>query len=262
MRVLTLTGNHPRHHWIVGQLSQAFGLAGAITVRREALDPEPTGPTDSDRANMRRHFRDRADREAHYFAAAPKRPSAEWLEVASIEDQDAVGFVQKVRPDVAVIFGTGLIKPPLFDTLPAQTFNLHLGLSPRYRGAATLFWPFYFLEPAYAGATFHRIVAEPDAGAILHQSVPEMRRGDGIHDIGCKTVLSAGVDAVTLLRMVESGKEPATHRQRGTGKNFLGSDFRPEHLRIIYDVFGNRIVDAFLDGTIEQRRPKLIRQFP
>ncbi len=262
MKVLTLTGNHPRHLWVVEQIAKSFNLAGAVLLRRETMNaPSLTSVPSRDQKNVLRHFNDREARESHYFAKVPKAPMAEVLEVASIEDPDAVDFLRRLQPDVALIFGTGLIKPPLYDLLPPQTINLHLGLSPRYRGAATLFWPFYFLEPAFSGATLHRIVAEPDAGAIIHQSVPELMRGDGIHDIGCKTVHAAGADLVRLLKMIESGQTVTARQQRGTGKNFLSSDFRPEHLRQIYDVFENRIVDAFLDGTIEQRRPKLVRQF-
>ena len=49
--------------------------------------------------------------------------------------------------------------------------------------------------------------------------------------------------------------------QKGTGKNFLERDFRPEHLRIIYDSFDDDIVDKFLDGNIHSTKPNLIRQF-
>ena len=31
-----------------------------------------------------------------------------------------------------------------------KNLNLHLGLSPWYKGSATLFWPFYFLQPNYS----------------------------------------------------------------------------------------------------------------
>lgn len=262
MKIVTMTGNHPRHLWIANQIAASFDLAGAVLLKREAINAPPEASSSThDQRNMRRHFDDREAREAHYFSGVDRKPATGMLEVSSIEDPSVVSFVKNIRPDAVLIFGTGLVKSPLFDLLPTQTINLHLGLSPRYRGAATLFWPFYFLEPAFAGTTLHRIVAEPDAGDILHQSVPVLARGDGIHDIGCKAVIAAGRDAVRLLSMIDAGSAITAHRQRGTGKNFLSSDFRPEHLRQIYDVFENRVVDAFLDGTIEQRKPKLVRQF-
>jgi len=51
------------------------------------------------------------------------------------------------------------------------------------------------------------------------------------------------------------------YRQNSTGKKFLTTDFRPEHLRIIYDVFNNAIVKDFLENKISARPLKLFNQF-
>jgi hypothetical protein len=45
------------------------------------------------------------------------------------------------------------------------------------------------------------------------------------------------------------------------GKNFLESNFQPQHLRMIYQVYNNNVVDAYLDGKISQKEPNLKRQF-
>jgi len=166
-----------------------------------------------------------------------------------------------VSPDVALVFGSGLIKDPLLSVLPRQTLNLHLGLSPRYRGAATLFWPFYFLEPTYAGSTFHYLLTEPDAGEIVHQVTPELERDDTIHSVACKTVVASAEHCIRLLHMFEHKRGWQSYRQRGSGKNFLGSDFRPEHLRVIYDLFEDNLVALYLDGKLLSKTPTLIRQF-
>ena len=169
--------------------------------------------------------------------------------------------MQDANPDVVLIFGSDLIKEPLLSMLPRHTLNLHLGLSPRYRGAATLFWPFYFMEPTYAGSTFHYIVSEPDAGDIIHQVIPTLQRGDGIHDVSSKVVIDSVKHAIRLLEIFERGGVWKLYKQKSTGKNFLGSDFRPQHLRVIYNVFNDDMVDCYLDGNLESRTPRLVRQF-
>jgi methionyl-tRNA formyltransferase len=229
-------------------------------MQREEMIPDPPPGLDSrDRSNFVRHFRNRKDAEERWLGVA-ERPDVPTLEVASpaaMNSADTVRFAQAQKADLAVVFGTGMIRDPLFGSLP-PTVNLHLGLSPRYRGSATLFWPFYFLEPAWAGSTFHFIVDEPDAGPIVHQVVPELERGDGIHDVAAKTLLASAGEAEKLLRAYERDGRWQTVEQRSTGKNFLARDFRPVHLRVVYDLFDDRIVDAYLDGALPATPPPLV----
>jgi methionyl-tRNA formyltransferase len=154
-----------------------------------------------------------------------------------------------------------MVRDPLFSGLTQPTVNLHLGLSPRYRGAATLFWPFYFLEPPYAGSTFHFIVSEPDAGEIIHQVTPELHPDDGIHDVACKVVMQSAQDAVRLLEIYAEKGGWVTRKQKATGKNFLASDFIPEHLRVIYNVYNDDMVRQYLDGRLKCKMPSPYRQF-
>ena len=53
-------------------------------------------------------------------------------------------------------------------------------------------------------------------------------------------------------------KEIQFWEQKTTGKIWLNSDFNPTFLRLIYDQFENRVVDAYLDGKLSRRTPKLV----
>ncbi len=167
-------------------------------------------------------------------------------------------FVKNLNPDVVFIFGSGMIRDPLFSELPNLTINLHLGLSPRYRGSATLFWPFYFLEPNWAGSTFHLITGEPDAGNIIHQSIPKLEYGDTIHEVACKVVKQSAIDVKKIINTLESGKELVFHKQQSSGKFFLSRDFIPQHLRVVYNLYNDDIVDQFLDSKIRPDGPNVI----
>lgn len=263
MRIAWIGGSHPRHLYYINTIAAEYPLAGALIEARENLIPQPPDRLlASDRANFVRHFENRARAEARFFGEQPY-PDCPRLETddEDLNSQRSVEFILSVEPDLVLIFGSGLVKDPLYAALPRHAINLHLGLSPRYRGAATLFWPFYFLEPPYAGTTFHYIVAEPDAGDVVHQVTPELAAGDGIHDVACKAVVASANDAVELLRVFEQEGRWRTHRQRGTGKNFLASDFKAEHLRMIYDVYNDDLVRRYLEGALPSKEPTLFRQF-
>lgn len=263
MKVLWIGGSHRRHLYYANTIAQHFDLAGAIIVNREEIIPTPPKNIDPhDTKNFIRHFEERAQAEVKYFGDQ-SMPDCEIhkVEPEELNTPASVKFIKKINPDIVVIFGSGLVKEPLYSALPRETINMHLGLSPRYRGAATLFWPFYFLEPAYAGSTFHYIVAEPDAGLIIHQVVPELVSSDGIHDVGAKTVVASTQALLELLKLHQEKGKWNAYPQKATGKNFLQKDFRPEHLRVIYDLYDNKLVQEYLAGTLTKKAPKLIRQF-
>jgi hypothetical protein len=264
MKILIVSGSHPRHLYIHQTILDSGAECAAIVMRRENLLPAvPEGVPAIDRKLFKRHFHDRYEIEEalfgdrspeHVFASIPSI----YCDPTYLNSPDIAAFARTFKADLAFIFGTDLIKDPLLAALPKDKVNLHLGLSPWYRGSATLFWPFYFLQPQFAGATFHQIVPEADAGEILHQCAPILSKGDGIHDVGARAVVQASNDLKQLLSGY-AGSGWSYQPQRTTGRLFLSRDFQPAHLRFIYETFENRIVDEFLSGAIEQRMPALIR---
>lgn len=264
MKILIISGSHPRHLFVHQAVLDSGAECAAIVMRRENLLPAaPSGIPAIDRKLFERHFRERYETEdslfghtspEHTFSAIPTF----YCDPDELNTPASAAFASAFRADLAFICGSDLIKDPLLAALPKDKVNLHLGLSPWYRGSATLFWPFYFLQPQFAGATFHQIVPEADAGEILHQCVPALSKGDGIHDVGARTVVQARDDLRQLLSgFASSGWHYKA--QKTTGRLFLTRDFQPAHLRLIYETFGNAIVDRFLSGDLEQRMPVLIR---
>jgi folate-dependent phosphoribosylglycinamide formyltransferase PurN len=265
MRILLFSGSHPRHLFIHRALLAQFEICGVVSMRREPLIVSPPpGITEHDRRLFVRHFEERfAVEQAGYGDETPEAAFAGiptlFCGPAELNTAETAEFVRRMRPDVVFIFGVDLIKEPVMGVLPHDKVNLHLGLSPWYRGAATLFWPFYNLEPQLTGATFHQIVPEADAGAVIHQCVPELRAGDGIHDVGFRTVVKARDDLVRLFVHRATHGSFAGQTQKTTGRLYLSTQFRAAHLRLIYDQFNNRIVDEYLAGKLGMHQPKLIQ---
>ncbi len=263
MRILWIGGDHSRHLFYANTIHEFFPLCGAIFVRRENIIPAvPDAIQEIDKINYTRHFKEREEAERKYYGIQRNIdiPTLE-RQYDSLNSNESILFIRELCPDIVFIFGTGLVKEPLSSILPRNTINLHLGLSPRYRGSATLFWPFYFMEPFYSGVTFHYIISEPDAGDIIHQAVPELTENDGIHDVACKAVIQASQEVLKLLELIENGKDWKRYKQTATGKNFLTKDFEPHHLRIIYNVFNNDLIKQCLQGKLKYNKPRLIQQF-
>ncbi len=264
MKVLILSGSHPRHEFISNAIRQFGYETFQIRMIREPLDVAPPSRiSENDKSNFIRHFNDRSSAELKYFGLNQlnlQHPTHKITEISRLDLNSnlAVEYVTDFNPDVCIIFGTKLIQEPLISILPNNTFNLHLGLSPWYRGAATLFWPFYLLEPQFAGITIHKITDKPDAGAIYHQEVPTLRFGQGIHDVAIEAIKASVKPLHTLLQLLQinpmlTGIEPST-----SGRIWRNQDFRPEHLRVIYNEYNNEIVDRYLEGVLGENTPKLL----
>ena len=262
MKILLLSGSHPRHSFLHSiALNHASDVA-AIVMQRESTMPDCPGYATSHDADLfYRHFNERKSIEDTIFGT--QSPSDLFSNIntfkcspTTLNSNATAEFASSFDADLAFVFGTDIIKAPLLNVLPENTINLHLGLSPWYRGSATLFWPFYFLQPQFCGATFHKIVLQADAGAILHQFSTRLEFGDGIHDVGVRTVIQARKALDTLLGSFVSHKWSYVP-QKTSGRLYLTRDFQPAHLRIIYDVFDNDIVDAYLNLQLDQKLPIL-----
>lgn len=261
MKIIFIGGTHGRHLYYANAVHNTFGLAGIISETRENIVPKPpNGLQKIDHDNFIKHFENRDNAEKKFFGNQSS-PDCKTISVEpeNLSGKESVRFINEIKPDIVLTFGCKIIKKPLFSVLPKHTLNLHMGLSPQYRGTATLFWPFYFMEPTYAGSTFHYLVSETDAGDVVHQSIPEIKKGDKIHDVACRAVIQSVADILILLDMFKDKGEWKFYKQKTTGKNFLSSDFKPEHLRIIYNLFGDDMVTQYLEGTLSSRKPNLIR---
>lgn len=263
MKILWIGGSQPRHLYYINTINQVYPIAGGIMECREEMIPQPPDNLQEvDKNNFILHFANRNKAENKYFGSQDI-PGCQILKVNedNLNSEENAIFVEQIKPDVVMIFGCGLIKGSLFSALPYNSINLHLGISPRYRGAASLFWPFYFMEPWYAGTTFRYIISEPDAGDVIHQVVPTLSIDDRVHDVACKCVIQSAIEAIKLIELFISKGKWKRYKQKGTGRKFLSNDFRPEHLRVIYNTFQDNLVKQYLEGRLASKAAKLIRQF-
>ena len=81
--------------------------------------------------------------------------------------------------DLFIVFGASYIKGPLCELLvERRAYNIHMGVSPRYRGSSTNFWALHDGRPDLVGATIHLLTAGLDSGPILFHALPAAQRID------------------------------------------------------------------------------------
>ena len=264
MKLLLFSGTHSRHFYVNKKALENCDESLVIVMKREEVVPEPPqGISNHDRELFVRHFAARSAVEQEVYgdidlqAEAGDKHRFIFIEPSELNTSTLAGVIRDFNADLCFIFGCDIIKNPVFDALPTDKVNLHLGLSPWYRGGATLFWPFYFLQPQFAGVTFHQISDKADAGDIVHQCVPTIERGDSIHRVGAKCVVKARDDLSALFSEFKKRGNLKGLPQRTSGRVWRGIDFEPSHLRVIYDLCDDKVVDKYLDNELGSRAPIL-----
>ena len=108
------------------------------------------------------------------------------------------------------------------------------------------------------GMTMHRLTPVLDGGEIIHQNSGELVRGDGLHILASRTVKSFFEETPKVVQSISKG-DYSLAPQKSSGKLWLASDWHPNHLKIIYEYFEDKIVDYCLDNKIEKVTKNLVR---
>ena len=249
MKAIMLTSTFRRHQFVVNTVAARCELAG-VWQEEKTFRPERYATDAADEAVIQRHFAARDDSEARYFAADASlrlQPGVTHRQVAGggCSDPSEVALMTAARPDVVLVFGTGILREPLLSAFDGRIINIHLGLSPYYRGAGTNFWPLVNREPEYVGATVHYLDAGIDTGPIIAHARPVVERGDGPHDLGNKTIVSAAQALLRAAAAHVSGVARAVP-QSGGGRLYQRKDFNADAVRSLYRNFETGMIDEYL----------------
>ncbi|MDP3726669.1 MAG: formyl transferase [bacterium] len=256
MKIVIFTSNALRHKYVANTLAKH---ADDVLIISECVSHNMESK-DGESALIREHFALRTTTEKSFFKdheafLSPTLPIL-YKEVNLPFVYDVVG---KYRPDVAFVYGSWIIKEPLLSLIPRGRFiNLHLGLSPYYRGAGTNFWSFVNKELEYVGSTLLHIDAGIDTGDIITHVRPVFESGDTVHSVGCKVIQKSALVAVELLKMLKKGKtlSRAPQWKDTTARVYKTKDFTEEVLKKYYKNLEEGIVEEYLRGA--QKKIKLI----
>lgn len=254
---VALVGDQLRHRWYATLLADQPGveLRGVVSERQP---PQPGGATPEEDELVADHFARRREAEERHLGSA-----RDWaglgtpvLAVArgDTNTELVADWVRALEPDVLLLYGCGIVRAPLLDLYPGRAVNIHLGLSPYYRGHATNFWPLVNGEPECVGATVHVATLGVDAGGILRQARPAMNSDDGSHDIGCKALV-AGARALLDSLPAYAGGELQPVPQPPGGRVYRHADFDAAPGAAIAELrrrFAEGMIPAYLERKAER----------
>jgi len=112
------------------------------------------------------------------FCCASRIP---YYEVTSLDSHDGCALVARLRPDLAVHAGAGILRAPLLALPRLGTLNVHMGILPYYRGMNVAEWAQFNGDPV--GCSVHLVDAGIDTGPIACVRIVDTQMAASIGDL-------------------------------------------------------------------------------
>ncbi len=170
MRITVFTSNQPRHLNLINRLSAIADECFAV-VETSTIFPGLFHHSES----FKEYFSYVIDAEKKIFGDIQFSKEIRNLIIQNgdLNKIDKSILEPALKADVYVVFGSSFIKGWLVDHLVSHNaVNIHMGISPYYRGSSCNFWALYDGNPHLMGATIHRLSKGLDSGDILYHVGP------------------------------------------------------------------------------------------
>ena len=196
MTVTVFTRDSARHIALVNKLATVTNAVHAVI---ESSPPSINAPPKS--PVMTEYFSRVQQAEDHIFGSSitlDSRVNTQLIAPGQLNQLAPQQLQAALETDYVVVFGSSYIKGWLADALIAKNaVNLHMGISPQYRGSACNFWALFDNNPQFVGATIHRLAKGLDTGSVIQHVRPEFTGQDLFHF--SMQAVATGHDALAAL---------------------------------------------------------------
>jgi hypothetical protein len=256
--VVVLTGSELRHSFFRTALALAPGLR-VVRSYCEGLEKSLRSLTEQRADASAAQFshidaRERSERDffGTFVALAPDQSSPVFIPKGAVNEPEHIDAIRALAPDLLVAYGCSLIREPLIAAFAGRFVNLHLGLSPYYRGSGTNFWPLVNGEPEFVGVTFMHIDAGVDTGSVIHQIRARIFPGDTPHQIGNRLIGDMVFVAAELVRSFERLPPMPQIAAGDRDRIYRRNDFTDAATQRLYDQFADGLIGRHLAAQAER----------
>ena len=194
MKITIFSGNQPRHLSLVENLSK---ISDDVFFVSEVQTVFPGQISDRFQTSkvMNSYFSKVVASEKRLFGEInflPRNVKTLSIKLGDLSWLEKTHLIEALSSDVFIVFGSSYIKGWLADFLiHNKAINIHMGLSPYYRGSACNFWASYDNNLGYVGATIHYLSKGLDSGNMLFHCLPNFIDGQSTFDFTMRAVAVA-----------------------------------------------------------------------
>lgn len=190
MKITVFTSNQPRHLKLISKLATISDSVFAV-LECNTVFPGQVADFFQKSQVMQRYLANVMAAEGEIFGGLdflPENVSTLSLKMGDLSLLTREPLRAALDSEVFIVFGASFIRGWLADELVARrAVNIHMGLSPYYRGSSCNFWALHDQRPGYVGATLHYLSTGLDSGPIIAHVRPEFE-GEGPFGFTMKAV--------------------------------------------------------------------------
>jgi len=136
--------------------------------------------------------------------------------VSSVNEEACLKAIHLLQPDIIVVNGTRIISKKILQSTNAVFVNMHVGITPYYRGSHGGYWALRNRDAANFGTTIHLIDAGVDTGAVLKQVFIKPDEHDNFASYPVLQV-AVGIGALkeVLTNMIAGNYATIQHTEKG-----------------------------------------------
>ncbi len=182
MNITLITSDQIRHNYLVNLLSN-------IATKLNVIQEKKTFFSNQNKISnlMKNYFLKVDDAQKKVFGNATIDKKNKNIKLLSLENKELEkcslnSLSDFLNSDIFIVFGSSFIKKDLVNFLiDHKALNIHLGISPYYRGADCNFWALFDNNPHLVGATIHLLSKGLDSGQILYHALSEIKEDPFIY---------------------------------------------------------------------------------
>ncbi len=142
--------------------------------------------------------------------------------VETVNDDECIRIIREVKPDLVLVKGTRIISAKVLEAAGVPFVNMHVGITPQYRGVHGAYWALANKDAAHAGTTIHFVDKGIDTGNIIAQQIIDIGPKDNFVTYPLKQI-AAGIDLLRLSLPKLLQGEKLTHPSLSDGPSRLWS---------------------------------------
>jgi len=240
MRIGLTTGPLPHHRFFIQRFFEEFEDELIFSITQNHSKDTSKGRTSNILKKSFQHLSGWSATQSYFLSRLYKEKSKELLEhvdfpneldyeIEDINSDTAESIIKNSDIDILIVFGGRIIKSNILRLPKRESYTLHLGWCPDYKGSHGLHWAIHDESINKIGLSILTLSDNVDSGEIVLRKKIELSSIKDEYDLTAYAQRLAIEEIINIVKRIKkTNKLPPTQPQANPGKVYFSKQFTPE----------------------------------